>query len=144
MADIEHSQIPSEYCHEPKGAPEAAAGTVYVADGAGSGTWEKLPISSIDTTTQSITDVDITEITDTDMLQAAALTQIADGNLGEVIPVEGLPAEMFNTINKNTAELYKIYNNQVMINQDVKMSIEDLFAKVNEIIAAMKDWGIAE
>jgi hypothetical protein len=26
----------------------------------------------------------------------------------------------------------------------VKMSIEDLFAKVNEIIAAMKDWGIAE
>lgn len=144
MADIEHSQIPSEYCHEPKGAPEAAAGTVYIADGVGSGTWQKLPLSSLDTTTQSIADVDVTEITDTDMLQAGALTQIADGNLGEVIPVEGLPVEMFNTINKNSAELYRIYNNQVMINQDVKMSIEDLFAKVNEIIAAMEDWGIAE
>ena len=144
MADIEHSQIPSEYCHEPKGAAEAASGEVYVADGAGSGSFKKLPVSSIDTVTQNITDVTITEITDTDMVEAPALTQVADGTLEEVTPVAGIDINMFKTINKNTAELYRLYNNQVMINQDVKMYVEDLQHKVNEIIAALKNWGIAE
>lgn len=144
MADIEHSQIPSEHCHEPKGAPEAAAGTVYVADGSGSGSFSKLPLSSIDTVTQNVSDIDITDITDTDMVEAPALTQIADGVLSEVTPVAGIDLEMFHTINKNTAELYRIYNNQVNINQDVKMAIEDLQHKTNEIIAALKNWGIAE
>ena len=144
MADIEHSQIPSEYCHEPKGAAEAASGEVYVADGAGSGSFKKLPVSSIDTVTQNITDITITEITDTDMVEAPALTQVADGTLEEVTPVAGIDINMFKTINKNTAELYRLYNNQVMINQDVKMYVEDLQHKVNEIIAALKNWGIAE
>lgn len=144
MADIEHSQIPSEYCHEPKGAAEAASGEVYVADGAGSGSFKKLPVSSIDTVTQNITDITITEITDTDMVEAPALTQVADGTLEEVIPVAGIDTKMFETINKNTAELYRLYNNQVMINQDVKMYVEDLQHKVNEIIAALKNWGIVE
>jgi hypothetical protein len=144
MADIEHSQIPSEHCHEPKGAIEAAAGTVYVADGAGSGEFKKLPLSSIDTHTQNITNISITEITDTDMVQAAALTQVADGTLQEVTPVAGIDVAMFETINKNTAELYRIYNNQLMINQDVKMYIEDVQHKINEIIAVLKNWGIAE
>lgn len=144
MADIEHSQIPSEHCHEPKGAPEAAAGTVYVADGTGSGSFIKIPLSSLDTSTQSITNVDVTEITETEHLAATTLTQYADGNLKEVTPVVGLPQEMFDTINKNSAELYKIYTNQVTINQDVKMALEDALTKINEIIAALKDWGVAE
>lgn len=144
MADIEHSQIPSEHCHEPKGAPEAAAGTVYVADGAGSGSFIKLPLSSLDTSTQSLTDVDITDIDDTAMVQATSLTQLADGTLEEVTPVVGIPLETFETINKNTAELYRIYLNQTTINQSTKMAVEDALHKINEIIAALKNWGIAE
>lgn len=54
MADVEHSQLPDELLHEPKGASTAAAGTVYVADGAGSGSFEKLPTASIDMTLTAV------------------------------------------------------------------------------------------
>lgn len=54
MADVEHSQLPDELLHEPKGASTAAAGTVYVADGAGSGSFSKLPTTSLDMTLISI------------------------------------------------------------------------------------------
>ena len=36
---IEHSVIQDPYIHEPKGASTALAGTVYVSNGAGSGSW---------------------------------------------------------------------------------------------------------
>lgn len=144
MADIEHSQIPSEHCHEPKGAPEAAAGTVYVADGAGSGSFIKIPLSSLDTSTQALNNVKETSIDDTVMLDAASLTQVGDGHLEEIIPVVGIDAEMFNTINKNFAELYRTYLNQSTINQAVQTALEETQVKVNEIIRALKNWGIAE
>lgn len=54
MADVEHSQLPDELLHEPKGASSAAAGTVYVADGNGSGSFSKLPTTSLDTVLVSI------------------------------------------------------------------------------------------
>lgn len=54
MADVEHSQLPDELLHEPKGASTAAAGTVYVADGAGSGAFAKLPTTSLDITLETV------------------------------------------------------------------------------------------
>lgn len=42
---IQHSAITDPNIHEPKGVASATAGTVYVADGAGSGTWQD-PIPS--------------------------------------------------------------------------------------------------
>lgn len=36
---IEHKDIPDSERHEPKGASTALSGTVYVSDGAGSGSW---------------------------------------------------------------------------------------------------------
>jgi hypothetical protein len=143
MADIEHSQIPSEHCHEPKGAPEAYKGYVYVADGAGSGSFMKLPLSSLDTSTVALNSVKETSIDDTVTLDAASLTQVGDGHLEEIIPVVGIDAEMFNTINKNFAELYRIYLNQVTINQSVQTAMENTQDKVNEIVNALKKWGIA-
>ena len=40
MADIQHKNIADADRHEPKGASTAAAGQVYVSDGAGSGSWQ--------------------------------------------------------------------------------------------------------
>jgi len=40
MADIQHKNIADSDRHEPKGASTAAAGQVYVSDGAGSGSWQ--------------------------------------------------------------------------------------------------------
>lgn len=39
MANVNHNTLTDPYLHEPKGASTAAAGDVYVADGAGSGDW---------------------------------------------------------------------------------------------------------
>ena len=41
MANITHSTMTDPYLHEPKGAAAASAGEVYVADGAGSGGWQR-------------------------------------------------------------------------------------------------------
>ena len=49
MADIQHKDIPEAQLHEPKGVSTAASGKVYVANGSGSGIWEKLKDDSIDT-----------------------------------------------------------------------------------------------
>ncbi len=40
---IQHVDIADPFIHEPKGVNAAASKTVYVADGAGSGAWGKLP-----------------------------------------------------------------------------------------------------
>lgn len=63
MADVEHSQLPDELLHEPKGASTAAAGTVYVADGAGSGSFTKLPTTSLDITLVSVAPIATTSTT---------------------------------------------------------------------------------
>ena len=39
MPNVAHSALTSADLHEPKGAVSASAGQVYVANGAGSGTW---------------------------------------------------------------------------------------------------------
>lgn len=39
MANLEHADLTDPNIHEPKGASDADADTIYVANGAGSGTW---------------------------------------------------------------------------------------------------------
>lgn len=41
---IQHSDVTDPLIHEPKGASSAAANTVYVSDGAGSGSWVEPPL----------------------------------------------------------------------------------------------------
>lgn len=45
-----HKDLTGADLHEPKGAAAAAADNVYVATGAGSGTWKKLTLSTLDLT----------------------------------------------------------------------------------------------
>ena len=45
-----HADLTGVELHEPKGAAAASANTIYVADGAGSGSWIKVTASSIDAT----------------------------------------------------------------------------------------------
>ena len=42
MANISHSTLTDPYLHEPKGVGAATAGYTYRANGAGSGSWEKI------------------------------------------------------------------------------------------------------
>jgi hypothetical protein len=43
MATVTHKNLPDAQRHEPKGASTASVDTVYVSDGAGSGTWAQAP-----------------------------------------------------------------------------------------------------
>lgn len=40
MANVNHSTLTDPYLHEPKGVASAQSGSIYVADGAGSGLWK--------------------------------------------------------------------------------------------------------
>lgn len=46
----EHSQLTGSSLHEPKGVASASSGQVYIADGAGSGTWTTVTITAGETT----------------------------------------------------------------------------------------------
>lgn len=49
MADIQHKDITDPFLHEPKGVVGATLGAVYIANGAGSGSWSVLSTGSLDT-----------------------------------------------------------------------------------------------
>ena len=46
MANVAHATLTGSELHEPKGADSAGLGTVYVADGAGSGSWSSIGTSA--------------------------------------------------------------------------------------------------
>lgn len=60
MANVEHSTLTGSDLHEPKGITGAAANEVYVADGAGSGSW-----SAIDSTVIADDSLDIDTMDET-------------------------------------------------------------------------------
>lgn len=45
----EHKDLPDSQLHESKGVSTASVNTVYVADGSGSGSWKKLDLVSLNT-----------------------------------------------------------------------------------------------
>lgn len=142
QGDIEHNELPDELLHEPKGASTAAAGTVYIADGAGSGSFQKLPTTSLDIASTSIIDITPSTIDATISLSGETLSQVADGTLTDVQAYVGIPQEITSKINENAAELLRLYNNQSQINQQVSNSIAILENKLNEVIVALKGVGI--
>ena len=142
QGDIEHNELPDELLHEPKGASTAAAGTVYIADGAGSGSFQKLPTTSLDIASVSIIDITPSTIDATVSLSGDTLAQVADGTLTDVQAFVGIPQEITSKINENAAELLRLYNNQSQINQQVSNSIAILENKLNEVIVALKGVGI--
>lgn len=141
---IEHNELPDELLHEPKGASTAVAGTVYVADGAGSGSFQKLPTTSLNITIPEITSAAHTDVDSTVDLDGSALSQTADGSLTDIPSLVNIPQTLTNKINENAAELLRLYNNQKQINQQVSTSLMNLENKLNAVIDALKGIGIFE
>lgn len=57
---IQHRLLTGSDLHEPKGAESAASGEVYVANGSGSGAWDKLTVANVDVT--AITNGDVVKV----------------------------------------------------------------------------------
>lgn len=142
QGDIEHSELPDNLLHEPKGASTAVAGTVYVADGAGSGSFIKLPTTSLDITSVSIYDITPSSIASTVDMNGESLSQVADGTLTDIRAFVGIPQEITSKINENASELLRFYKNQSQINQQVSNSVAILENKLNEVISALRGVGI--
>ena len=140
--DIEHSELPDNLLHEPKGAATAAAGTVYVANGSGSGSFKKLPTTSLNITVPSVAAISHTSIAGTTSLDGSTLSQAADGSLTDIPSLVNIPQTLTNKINENAAELLRLYNNQKQINQQVSTSLTNLENKLNAVINALKGIGV--
>lgn len=139
---IEHNELPDELLHEPKGASTAVAGTVYVADGAGSGSFQKLPTTSLNITIPEVTSATHTDVDSTVDLDGSTLSQVADGSLTDIPSLVNIPQTLTNKINENAAELLRLYNNQKQINQQVSTSLISLESKLNTVIDALKGIGV--
>ena len=139
---IEHKDLPDSLLHEPKGASTAAVGTVYVADGASSGSFQKLPITSLNITIPEIATAVHTDVDATVSLDGSTLSQSADGSLTDIPSLVNIPQTLTNKINENAAELLRLYNNQKQINQQVSTSLTNLEEKLNTVIDALKGIGV--
>ena len=139
---IEHKDLPDSLLHEPKGASTAAVGTVYVADGASSGSFQKLPITSLNITIPEIATAVHTDVDATVSLDGSTLSQSANGSLTDIPSLVNIPQTLTNKINENAAELLRLYNNQKQINQQVSTSLTNLEDKLNTVIDALKGIGV--
>lgn len=144
QGDIEHKELPDDLLHEPKGASTAVAGTVYIANGAGAGSFQKLPTTSLDITKETIDSLTPAVIDSTASLNGSSLSQTAAGVLTDIAAYQGIPLEITNKINQNAAELYRLYQNQLTINTKLSAAIAALETKLNSVIAALKGLGLAQ
>lgn len=142
IGDIQHSQLPDNLLHEPKGASTAAAGTTYLADGNGSGAFGKVPVSSLDIAVPSVDDITPSSIDDTVSLNTSALSQQAAGALTDVQAFVGIPQEITQKINQNASELARLYQNLATINTQTKTAITNITTKLNEVITALQTMGL--
>ena len=80
MAKIQHADLPDQYLHEPKGASTAGTGSVYVADGLGSGGFQLLPVSSLDFDATSFAHITPTTIPDPLTVSGAGFLRIPEAS----------------------------------------------------------------
>ena len=153
MARVQHATLPDEYLHEPKGALNALAGTVYVADGEASGSFMKLPVSSLDSVPEPVDALvdEITNVTTNGVINdiakvitvdAAGLTASTNGVIQDIPYNYQVPVETIDAINKDFAEYYKIFLNVKSISETSKKDIAELTDKINQILTALKNFGV--
>lgn len=144
IGDIQHSELPDNLLHEPKGASTAAEGTTYIADGEGSGEFKKVPVASLDITVPTVADLVPTTITATTSLDSTGLTVTADGTLTDVAASAQIPVAYTVTINKNASETARLFANQTTINQDIRTAVSNLETKLNQLIDSLKGIGLID
>ena len=151
-AVIEHVNIPDAFLHEPKGVAGASANTMYIADGAGSGSWSQLPLSEVSFTPVTIVNLtnnvtgasdDIVGNLNTATTLTGSMLQIPDGTLAPVPFAVGWSAMQANQIDKNFAEFQNFYNEQIVINEQLRKNCLELATKLNDLLTGLKTLGVA-
>ena len=144
MANIQHADLPDQFLHEPKGARTAGVGSVYVADGNGSGSFTVLPVSSLDFDAGPLPEVVITPIPTTVDVDGTGLLETDNGVMADVTYVMQVPVQTIQEINKNFKELYVAYERLVSIHSALKTDVEALTNKVNALINTLETIGFID
>jgi len=88
MPDVQHANLTTTELHEPKDAHSASANTTYVSDGAGSGTWQKISTSELDTSFNNINKVVLnTTIDDLSTAESHYIVSPIAGDIEEIYSV---------------------------------------------------------
>lgn len=138
----EHKDLTDPYLHEPKGTSEAFEGEVYVANGAGSGEYKRLPINFVDFTKTIVTDLIPSSIEQPIILNGTGLLQDPTGNMEDTQYDESVQTKTIDSINKNFKELYTFTLNSKKISEDTKEAIDNIEKKLNMLIDALQVAGI--
>ena len=86
MANSAHAALPGSALHEPKGVAAASADTIYVADGAGSGTHQQVAVGQINTSSiKNINKVFITHVIDN--ISTAGSHWVVPGIAGNIVGI---------------------------------------------------------
>lgn len=139
---VQHSELTGALCHEPKGADTAAANTVYIANGSGSGSFQQVPLSIINFTKTTVADITPTAIDDAVVIDGTNLTQITDEEMTDVPYSAGLTVPGTNALNKNLRELYKYTVNANTRIAEINTAITNLNNKLNALLAALRSAGV--
>lgn len=139
---VQHSELTGALCHEPKGADTAAANTVYIANGSGSGSFQQVPLSIINFTKTTVADITPTAIDDAVVIDGTNLTQITDEEMADVPYSAGLTVPGTNALNKNLRELYKYTVNANTRIAELNTAITNLNNKLNTLLAALRSAGV--
>ena len=139
---VQHSELTGALCHEPKGADTAAANTVYIANGSGSGSFQQVPLSIINFTKTTVADITPTAIDDAVVIDGTNLTQITNKEMADVPYSAGLTVPGTNALNKNLRELYKYTVNANTRIAELNTAITNLNNKLNALLAALRSAGV--
>lgn len=139
---VQHSELPDNLLHEPKGASTASENTVYVANGSGSGEFKKIDLGIVEFTRGDVDDIIPTDISDSIVIDASGLLQISNGMMTDIPYGTSLTISETDIINKNFRELYEHSQNTNTIVTELKTSIDNLNDKINELITILKTAGV--
>jgi hypothetical protein len=100
MANSGHETLTGSDLHEPKGVAASAINKVYVADGAGSGTWQQIAAAQINTS--SIKNTNKVFITYTiDDISTAASHWVVPGIAGDIVGITSVLHGVIATADAN-------------------------------------------
>lgn len=139
---VQHAELPDNLLHEPKGASTASKDTVYIADGAGKGSFKQIDFSIVNFSKGTVDEVVPVDVPDNYTINGAGLLQVPTGMMKDLPYGNNLTIDETNNINKNFVELYKFYEKYKEQLAELETNITNLQTTLNTLIDSLKTSGV--
>lgn len=101
--DLLHKNLTGAQLHEPKGVEKAGTDTVYIADGEGSGVWQKMPLNAVEFSRGQVSSANVSDMEPILELDSSAIVAALSNRVS--------PSTSFEDCDKNTKEICKQLEN---------------------------------